>query len=293
MSEIVLLSDSSCDLPELLVKEYNVHIIPYYVSFDQITYHKEIKELSVPDFYKKLRQEKIFPKTSLPAINDYVEHFKPLVEAGKSIICVNLSAHFSGSHNAALNARELILENYPNAQIAIINSLNATAGQGLLVQEIGRMIANGLPFDTIVDTALKLRETARIFFFVESLDYLENGGRIGKAAALLGSMLNVKPLIYLQEGLLFPSGKVRGTKKAMAKIVEETIDYVAGHPEMYHITLAHADNPGYADLLKEALCSSLGITLDEPYSLIGTTIGVNTGPDVGGICIIKKYEYLL
>ncbi|PHV71671.1 EDD domain protein [Sporanaerobium hydrogeniformans] len=293
MSEIVLLSDSSCDLPELLVKEYNVQIIPFYVSFDQTTYYKEITELTIPDFYAKLRKEKIFPKTSLPAINDYVETFKPLVAAGKSIICVNLSAHFSGSHNAALNARELILENYPNAQIAIINSLNATAGQGLLVQEIGRMIADGLPFDTIVQTAEKLRESARIFFFVESLDYLEHGGRIGKAAALLGSMLNVKPLIYLQDGLLFPGGKVRGIKKAMAKLIEDTAKYIAGQPEAFHIAFAHADNLKYAEQLAKDLSSALGVTFNNPYTLIGTTIGVNTGPDVGGICLIKKYEQYL
>lgn len=293
MSKIVLISDSSCDLPLTSINEYDVEIVPFYVSFDGENYYKEIEELSIKDFYQRLRSEKIFPKTSLPSINDYYERFKSHIEAGNSVICVTLSNHFSGSYNSAVNARELILENYPNAQIEIINSLNATAGQGLLVLEIGRMIHAGLEFTTIVDTALKLRETARIFFFVETLDYLEHGGRIGKAAALVGAMLNVKPIIYLQDGLLFPGGKVRGTKKALAKILEITKDHVGEHASDYHYLIAHADNIEYASIIKEGIENSLGTTISGDFCFIGTTIGVNTGPDVGGICLIKKYETLL
>lgn len=293
MSEIVLISDSSCDLPISSLERYQIETIPYYVSFDGENYLKEIDELSIKDFYQRLRAEKIFPKTSLPSINDYYERFKPHVEAGKSIICVTLSNHFSGSHNAAVNARELILENYPNAQIEIINSLNATGGEGVLVLEIGRMIQDGLDFDTIIKTTQKLRDTARIFFFVETLDYLEHGGRIGKATALLGSMLNVKPIIYLQDGQLFPSGKVRGTKKALAKILEITKDYVGNEANSYHYLIAHADNMEYASILKEGIEESLGITTLEELCFIGTTIGVYTGPDVAGICLIRKYETLL
>ncbi len=293
MPKIVLLSDTSCDLPESILSKYSIETIPFYVSFDTETYYKEIEELSLKSFYQRLRNEKIFPKTSLPSINDYYERFKPHIEAGNSVICVCLSGHFSGSYNAAVNARELILENYPNAQIEIINSLNATGGQGVLVQEIGRMIADGLAFKQIVQVATKLRESARIFFFVETLDYLENGGRIGKAAALLGTMLNVKPLIYLQDGLLFPAGKVRGTKKAIAKVLEMTKDYIEGHPSDYHYLFAHADNEEYAQVLRDELAKSLDLSLNEDFAFIGTTIGVNTGPDVAGICLIKKYETLL
>lgn len=293
MSKVVLISDSSCDLPLSCTNQYEIEIVPFYVSFDAENYYKEVTELSIPDFYQRLRSEKIFPKTSLPSINDYYERFKSHIETGNSIICVTLSNHFSGSYNSAVNARELILENYPNAQIEIINSLNATGGQGVLVLEIGRMIKDGLDYDTIVKTALKLRDTARIFFFVETLDYLEHGGRIGKAAALVGGMLNVKPIIYLQDGVLFPNGKVRGTKKALAKVLEVTKDYVGEHASDYHYLLAHADNIEYASILKEGIEQNLGITTLEDFCLIGTTIGVNTGPDVAGICLIKKYEKLL
>lgn len=290
MSDIILLSDSSCDLPESLLKKYNIEIIPYYVSFDGEHYAKEIKELSISNFYDRLRSEKIFPKTSLPSINDYYEHFEPLVKNNKSVICVCLSSHFSGSFNAAVNARELILENYPSAKIEIINSLNATGGQGVLVQEIARMIEDGFSYEKIIETAYKMRETARIFFFVETLDYLEHGGRIGKASALLGSMLNVKPVIYLNEGVLFPCGKVRGTKKAMAKILDLTKDYIEGDSNSYHYLIAHADNLEYADTIREELGTLLDVSIPKHYAFVGATIGVYTGPDVVGICLIKKYE---
>ena len=293
MSKIVLISDSSCDLPASCLEKYNIELIPFYVSFDTENYHKEIIELSISDFYKRLRSEKIFPKTSLPSIDDYYKSFEAQVTAGNSVICVCLSSFFSGSYNAAVNARELILENYPNANIEIINSLNATGGQGVLVLEIARMIHDGITFEKIIATANKLCETARIFFFVETLDYLEHGGRIGKASALLGSMLNVKPIIYLEGGKLFPIGKVRGTKKALAKVIEISNEYIDGKPEDYHCMIAHADNIEYAQVLEEGAKNTLQVHIPEDYAFIGTTIGVYTGPDVSGICLIKKYETLL
>lgn len=290
MSEIVLMSDTACDLPLTLINKYDIKLIPFYVSFDADTYAKEIVDLSIATFYETMRKDKIFPKTSLPSVSDYVDAFTPIVKNNQKIICVCLSSHFSGSYNSAANARELILEHYPDAQIAIINSLNATAGQGLLVQEIARMIEKGISFDIIIDTAEKLKESARIFFFVETLDYLEHGGRIGKVSALIGTMLNIKPIIYLQDGILFPLGKVRGTKKALSKLLEHTADYVGQHAKDYNYFVVHADNIEYANTLHTGLYETLNIEASQEFPIIGATIGVNTGPDVGGVCLIKKFE---
>ncbi|MGL4343949.1 MAG: DegV family protein [Cellulosilyticaceae bacterium] len=293
MSEIVLISDTSCDLHPNTISKYDVTLVPFYVSFNQEDYYKEIVELPIQDFYNRMREEKIFPKTSLPSLGDYLEVFTPAVEAGKSVICVCLSGHFSGSYNSAVNARELILENYPNAQIEIINSLNATGGQGLLVTEIGRMIEAKLDFDKILSIIPKLREAARIFFFVDTLDYLENGGRIGKASALLGTMLNVKPILYLQDGQLFPVAKVRGKKKAIVKIIELAKEYVCENPAGYNYIVGHADNVSDAENIFSLAQSEIAINIPSEYFFIGTTIGVNTGPDACGICVIPKYENYL
>lgn len=288
---IALLSDSSCDLPSSYIQKYQIEVVPFYVSFDTTTYFKEITELSIEDFYKKLRAEKIYPKTSLPSINDYYEHFEKRIKLGEDVICVTLSHHFSGSHTSAVNAKELILEKYPDAHIEVLDSLNATGGQGLLVLEIARMIQNGLDFSTIVETARKVRDTGRIFFFVETLDYLEHGGRIGKASALLGTMLNVKPIITLENGQLAPICKVRGSKKALAKVLELVQTHIGQNTQDYQFITIHSDNLEYAKTLYDGLADEVSIL--DSYSLIGTTIGVYTGPDVGGIGLIKKYETFL
>lgn len=293
MSTTVLFSDSSCDIPEPLMHKYDVKLVPYYVTFDKETYQKEVTELSVSDFYAKMRASRIFPKTSLPSINDYIEAFTPYLKQNLSIICVCLSSHFSGSYNAATNARTILLEHYPNAQIAIIDSLNATGGQFLLVEQVARMIADGLEFNDMVETAKKLRETARIFFYVDVLDYLEEGGRIGKASALLGSVLNVKPVIYLQDGQLFPCNKMRGKKRAIHKIVELVSQYTGPKGlDHYSFALCHADCLEDSQLLAGHFQETFQVALREPYNVIGVTIGVNTGPDAQGIACIQKYDSL-
>ncbi len=293
MSEICLLSDTSCDLAPELIKKYNITLIPYYVAFGDESYYKELEEITLSTFYQKLRSQDIFPKTSLPTIGDYYDKFYPLIEAGKSIICVCLSHHFSGSYNSAVNARELILENFPNAQIEVIDSLNATGGQGMIVLEIGRMIQDGLEFDKILEITKKLIPQTRIFFFVDTLDYLEKGGRIGKASALLGTILNVKPVIYLEDGQLFPVSKVRSKKRAVVKIIDELKKYVGDNEENYHFAIGHADSISTAHNILEIYNQNFKVPAMDLFFPIGVTIGTYTGPDTGGVCTIPKYENFL
>ena len=293
MSEIVLITDSSSDLNASFVAEHSIIQVPFYVSFNQVDYFKEGVELPVPAFYERMRQEKVFPKTSLPSITDYYQVFEPLAQQNKQILCVCLSAHFSGSYNSAVNARELILENYPHISIEIINSLNATGGQGLLVREVALMIQDGHSFETILSTVPKLIEKARIFFYVATLDYLEHSGRIGKASALLGTMLNVKPVLYLQDGLLYPIAKVRGKKKAVARLLELVQEYVADTPEDFSYVVGHADNVEESNAIFDSLSALLPVPVLSDHFLIGATIGVNTGPDACGICVMPKYETVL
>ncbi len=293
MSEIVLITDSSSDLDQAFAASHHITQVPFYVSFNQVDYFKEVVELPIDAFYQKMRAEKIFPKTSLPSINDYYEVFEPLAKQNKQIICVCLSGHFSGSYNSAVNARELILENYPDISIEIINSLNATGGQGLLVREIALMIQDGHTFETILQTVPKLIANARIFFYVATLDYLEHSGRIGKASALLGTMLNVKPVLYLQDGLLYPIAKVRGKKKAVSRILELVQEYVGTNPENFRYIVGHADNLPEAESIYSALSEALPVPIIPECFTIGTTIGVNTGPDACGVCVIPKYESVL
>lgn len=290
MNNIVLMSDTACDLSDELIEKHHITLIPFYLSFNQTDYVKEKVELSIADFYQRMREEKIFPKTSLPSIDDYYRAFEDCAKVGKSIICVTISGCFSGSYNSAVNARELILENYPDTSIEIINSLTATGNQGLLVLEIARMIENGLPFTQIVKLANDLRSQSRIYFYVDTLDYLEHGGRIGKASALLGNMLNVKPVLCVVDGEIQPVAKVRGKKKAMAKLIELSAEYTANQQQNFNYAICHGDSLTDAETLKNLFNSQMSVRMSEDYALIGTTIGVYTGPSVAGIAMMPKYE---
>jgi len=284
------MSDSSCDIPDSVIKEYNIKLIPYYVSFDQKNYYKERIELSIKDFYEKLRKENVFPKTSLPSVDDYMNAFTPLIQEGKGIICFCLTSKFSGSYQAAVNAKNILLEEYPDAKIEVINSIQATGGQGLVVLQAAKMQKAGYSMEEIIEKIEVLKETARITFFVDTLEYLEKGGRIGKVSALIGGVLNLKPLIVVRDGELIPYGKIRGRKKALRKIIEMAEEIITDDFSNYDYCIAQSDCEEEAVYLREMIEKEWNIKIEYPFFEIGTTIGTNTGPDVIGICFIKKYD---
>jgi DegV family protein with EDD domain len=292
MSDFVILSDSSCDLPDSLLKEYNIELIPYYVSFDQTTYYKEREEITLENFYYILRNQNVFPKTSLPSVDDYMKTFIKYIQDHKNIICFCLTSKFSGSYQAAVNAKNILEEEYPEAKIEVINSIQATAGQGLIVLQAAKMKKAGYSMEDIIKNIEVLKETARITFFVDTLEYLEKGGRIGKVSALIGGVLNFKPLIVVKDGELNPYGKIRERKKALRKIIEMAEEIVQNNFDSYEFCIAEGDCIEEAEALKSMLEEEWNIKIDLPFFKIGTTIGTNTGPDTIGICFIKKYDHI-
>ncbi|NLK20536.1 MAG: DegV family protein [Epulopiscium sp.] len=290
MSSFAIISDSSCDLPDSLINEYNIELIPFYTSFDQNAYYKERVELTFKDFYHTLRNQNVFPKTSLPSVDDYMKTFTSYIKENKGVICFCLTSKFSGSYQAAINAKNILLEEFPDAKIEVINSIQATAGQGLVVLQAAKMQKDGYTMEDTIEKIEILKETARITFFVDTLEYLEKGGRIGKVGALIGGVLNFKPLIVVKDGELNPYGKIRGRKKALKKIIEMAEEIIKDDFSNYDFCIAHGDCIDEAHNLKEMLEEEFGIILELPYFEIGTTIGTNTGPDALGICFIKKYD---
>ena len=130
-----LISDTSCDWIKEYAEEHNVTLVPLYTTFDGQTYYKEQFEISYDEFYRKMTDENAFPKSSLPSIQDYVDAFMPSVEAGVPIICCCITTYFSGSYNSACTARDMIIEDYPDAKITVINSLQNSASMSLFVYE--------------------------------------------------------------------------------------------------------------------------------------------------------------
>ncbi|WP_157950051.1 DegV family protein [Vallitalea okinawensis] len=291
MTDFKIISDSSCDIPDSLLNENDISLVPFYVSFDKENYFKERVEISLKDFYYKLEKEKIFPKTSLPSMQDYLTLFTSYAKEGQDILCFCLSSVFSGSYQSAQNAKNILSEEYPDIKIEVVDSRQATAGQGLIVLEAVRMRDDGLSLEETLSKIEVLKNDVRIQFTVDTLEYLQMGGRIGKASALAGSILNVKPLIVMKEGELIPSGVIRGRKKALQKIVDMTVSDLEGRSYGdYRFVLAHVHSANEINKLEKKLNEEYGIYIDYPEFTIGTTIGTNTGSSAIGICYIPKYE---
>ena len=188
-----IVSDSSCDLPKERAQELGVDIVPFYVSFEEENYMKEGVDISVEDFYQMMADRAgTFPKTSMPSVQDYVDVFEKYVKDGVPVLCICLNAAFSGSIQSAMNAKSQILEDYPEAQIEVVDSEEVTALQGMFVEEACRLRGAELDLKETVKLLEEIRPTGRIFFTTNDLDYLQHGGRIGRAAATIGNVLKIK-----------------------------------------------------------------------------------------------------
>ena len=192
-----ILTDSACDLDKEYVAKHDVDVIPLYITTDGQNYLRDGEELYSRDLYRRMVEENIFPKSSLPSVQDYVDHMMPYVETGLPVICITISTSLSGSYNSAQTARDLVLEEHPDAVITVMNSTTNTVTQGLFVNEAVRMKEAGLTYEKTVENLEKLKESTRIFFTIGSLDYLIKNGRIGKLALLISSRIKIKPTIIM------------------------------------------------------------------------------------------------
>lgn len=290
-----LFSDSSCDLPENLLQKHQIKLVPFYVSFDQENYNKENLEITKEEFYKTLTSKKIYAKTSLPSVQDYISMFNPTLKEGHDILCLCLTQKFSGSYQSALNAKHILEEQYPDSNIEIIDSIQATAGQGLLLLQIASMKDADLSLQEVIRKANILKTTARIMFTVNTLDYLTKGRRIGKVISLARNMLNLKPLIQLKEAELIPYSNIRGRKKSLDKVFEMVVEHFndsGEDPDDYDFCIANATTLEDADYLEKKLETYLNRKLIYPIFQIGVTIGTYTGPGAIGICFVKRYNFI-
>ena len=295
--EYQVISDSSCDLEADLKEKYNIEVVPFFVSFEEEKYYKEIEEIAIRDVYDKMvSNPKKYPKTSLPSVQNYVDAFMQHIRAGRGVICVCITTSLSGSYNSAVNARDIICEDYPDAKIAVINSYGATVYQRLYVIEAAKMQQQGYSYEENVKILQgQMRDTARIFFTVGDLDYLQHGGRIGKLAGLAGSVLNLKPLITLEGGSIDSSGIARSRKKSMAKTIELLKSYFKENKENpvdyeYAVGYGYDMQEGiqYKKQVDEAL-KEMGVEKGADLVQIGATICVHTGPYAIGVGLVKRF----
>lgn len=297
-----IISDGCCDLTADVISKYNLHIVPFYISFDYENYYKEIEEMGIRDVYERMVSNKdIFPKTSLPSVQNYVDIFTEYAQKGVHVICLCFTIALSGSYNSACNAREIVLEDYPDAKIHVMNTMSGTVSQALMVIEAGRMQRDGVDYEQCIEILHKMKESSYIFFSVGSLDYLKHGGRIGKLAGLAASALSLKPLIVLDAGEVTSGGVARSRKKSYGKIIDMFKKYIIDKGEDlndYDFLVGYGydieEGENFRLMVNDQL-HSMGLVAEKKIEKlqIGATIAVHTGPHALGFGCIKKYENYL
>lgn len=291
-----IVSDSSCDLGRERLQQLGVDMVSYYVALGDEVYYREERDISTHDFYQKMADNPgVFPKTSMPTLEDYLEAFRPQAQAGMPVLCICLNESFSGSAQCARNARTVLLEEYPQARIYVMDSQSATVLQGLLVEEAVVLRDRGSTLEEAIDALEKIRSTGRIFFTTNDLEYLRHGGRIGKAAAATGTLLKVKPLIGYQDRELVSDGIAQGRKKSLQRVRDLFFRYV-DRKELdladYRVATGYGLDWEEYDLFTQQIREGLatrGFDMPDfrPYQ-IGVTIGVHTGPTPIGVGLMRR-----
>lgn len=293
MNAYKIIADSSCDIPISLMKANDISYVPFNVSFDQETYLEELKDITPDEFYEKINAEKLFPKTSLPSVQSYMDAMEAALKENKDVLCLCLSSKFSGSFQSAMNAANILSESYPDHMIKVIDTTCATACEGMMVLEACRMKDAGMDINAVAEKLEVLKETSRIFVTVDSLEHLQKGGRIGKASAMAGTILNIKPIIAMKDGELHPESKVRGSKKALKQIVDMAKGKIGDEKDQYRIIFVRGDKEREATAVE--LANELraeGYDVAEDVWTVGITIGSHIGPTPIAVCMLKKYEFV-
>ena len=288
-----IISDGGCDFSKEEVKRHDLDIVPFYITFDQVSHLKEGIDITKEDYFKRLADEKnLFPKTSQPNPQDYIDVYVPHLKRGRDILSLTISSKLSGSNASARIASDMLKEEYPDRTIRIIDSLNASIGQGLILREIVRMRDAGYSLEKTTRVAEEILKTTRVYFTLESLEYLKRGGRVGPTTALVGGILGLHPILQLEDGQVSQLESVRGKKKSLRLIEEAIVDAVKDDKKNVNLSIGHILREEDATEFKANLETSLDMEIDNPVIEVGVTIGTHAGPGALAFAYCMKYDAL-
>ncbi len=278
MVSIRIVTDSTADLPAELAKEHNITVVPLNVIFGEETYVDGV-EISTDQFYKKLTRSPVLPITSQPSPGKFLDTYRPFVDEEAKIVSVHISELMSGTIKSARLAQGML--KYP--QLEVFDSQAVSISLGARVLEAARAAEKGCSLQEIKGLLKSFDSRHRIFFSVDSLEYLQRGGRIGKATAFLGTLLNIKPLLTIKGGEVFPWEKVRGSNRALGRMVE-IVREEWGPDVPLRCFVIHGNSPDAVTELEQQLKEHLNII--EMFSTrAGPIVGTHAGPSAVGFIV--------
>jgi DegV family protein with EDD domain len=274
VSNIRIVTDSTADIPLSVREELGIEMVPLKIHFGDETFLDAVT-LQSGSFYDKLTASSALPTTSQPSPLEFFEVYQKLAEEPDTeIISIHLSSSLSGTYQSAVLAGSMLED--AQGKVHIFDSLSASYGIGVLAVMAAKAAKDGQSVKQILELIREIRNHFKIYFLVDILTYLQKGGRIGKASALLGSLLNIKPILSIdKDGEVVAIDKVRGQKKAMARIIEMMGEDIPG--KAIHLHVAHANNLGAAGQLREMIEANFNVQSVD-YIALGPVIGTHTGP---------------
>jgi len=264
-------TDSACDLPEAVIAEYGIEVVPLSIRFGDAVFLDRI-ELTNASFWQRMRSGGPLPQTSAPSAGQFLQAYERLVSKGADgIVVVSLSSQLSATFQSARVASEQMAL----APVRVIDSQTATTALGLQVLETARAAAGGGDLDQVTGVALDAAAHTHVFAALDTLEFLRRGGRVGAAAAFFGTALQIKPMIELAEGIVVPAGRVRTRSKALRAVLERITDVGS---DLQEVAIIHADAREEAEQLAARMPTAYQVSITE----IGPVIGTHTGPGTIG-----------
>ncbi len=282
MKEFVITADSNCDLPDSLISKYRIGIIPHYYYMEDVTYGGEVN-LTPKEFYDKMRSG-LMPTTIASNPEVIRKTFRKYVEEGKDILHISFSSALSaGYSNVVMGAREICEEN-PDAKIIVLDTLNVSLGEGLFAIKAAGMREAGMSIDEAAQWLEEHKQEFCVRFTVDNLFHLHRGGRISKTTAIVGSMINIKPILYVnQEGQLVALKSIRGRKKSLCALCDEMMDGIGRYRDTEDpVCILHGDADEDAAFLEERVRALLP-EKQVIVNYVSPSIGAHSGPGAIGL----------
>ncbi|MBE7103797.1 DegV family protein [Bacillus cereus] len=284
---VKIITDSAADLPVELLQAYDIDLIPLRVYDEAETEYLDGVTLKSVTLLQKMREGAVY-KTSLPSLETFQEKFVSYAKEGNPCIYLAFSSELSGTYQSSVVIKEEVKETYADLDLEIIDTKCASLGQGIVVLEAAKMAKEGASKEEILNRVAFLMEHMEHIFTVADLQYLVRGGRLSKVAGFIGGLLNIKPILNVDEGKLVPLEKVRGKKKVLSRIVdimEERGKDLKGQT----IGMTHGDDLETAEALKALITERFGCEVFI-VNTIGAAIGAHTGPGALTLFFLNEVE---
>ncbi|MDO3409387.1 DegV family protein [Saccharibacillus sp. CPCC 101409] len=278
----IIVTDSTADIPDELVERLGITVVPLKVMFGDEALLDGF-DIKAPEFYRRLVASNKLPTTSQPSPVEFTAAYQKILDEnpGAPIVSIHISTGMSGTFQSATLGHSMLEQ---EADITLIDSRSASYGFGLMVVRAAEMARAGSTSREIEAEVERLKSARKLYFLVDTLEYLQKGGRIGKAAAVLGALLNIKPILSIdKEGVIYAVEKARGRKKALARVVE-LFKQDLGAAGRVDVAVGHTADPASADEILALLRQHFDVG-EVVYSHIGSVVGTHVGPGCNAIYI--------